>query len=177
MILPQPTRDNRAIEVPLDRITAPLLDALALAYADDPGTIGGLLADLADAVGHRDHLDRDRAPQQREAAAAWADAAREAVEEHLDDAVTRPVRLTARAAHQLAGRLAALALRATGTAYVDRDGDRWVATGQTTPRGEPVIACPAPRTADDAGTGPSHPWTLPAVRAQFGPLTEENTAA
>ncbi|MFF5501232.1 phiSA1p31-related protein [Streptomyces roseolus] len=177
MISPQPTRDNRAVEVPLDRITAPLLDALAVAYADDPATIGALLVEHAAAVGHRDHLDRDDSPHAREVAAAEADETREAVEDHLDGEVTRPVRLTPRAAHQLAGRLAALAHRAAGTAYVDRDGERWTFPGQTTPRGEPIVACPAPRDPHEAGTGPSHPWTLHAVDARFGPLTEENPAA
>ncbi|AFU62173.1 hypothetical protein SV1_33 [Streptomyces phage SV1] len=177
MISPQPTRDRRAVEVPLDRITAPLFDALAVAYADDPELIGALLVEHAAAVAHRDHLDRDDSPHAREVAAAEADETREAVEGHLDDEVTRPVRLTPRAAHLLAGQLVALAHRATGTAYVDRQGDRWTYTGQTTPRGEPIVACPAPRDPTETGTGSSHPWTQPAVDARFGPLTEETPAA
>ncbi|SDM76270.1 phiSA1p31-related protein [Streptomyces wuyuanensis] len=61
--------------------------------------------------------------------------------------------------------------------YVDRDGDEWHPTDETTPDGEPVLACPAPQNPDDQGEGRSHPWTLRAVQAWFGPLTTRSAVS
>ena len=54
-------------------------------------------------------------------------------------------------------------------AWVDRDGDRWVASGRT-PAGDVLLACPAPQDPEDAGEGESFAWTLRLVEAGFGPL-------
>ena len=56
-----------------------LLDAVALAYADDPRTLDVLLVDLAEALAHRDHAAASpyATDYGREVAAAVADAARE----------------------------------------------------------------------------------------------------
>lgn len=63
-----------------------------------------------------------------------------------------------------------------GTEFVDRDGDVWVATGHTTD-GELLLACPSPQNPDDAGEGPSFPWTLRMVRLSFGPLIARTAVA
>lgn len=55
-------------------------------------------------------------------------------------------------------------------AFVDRDGDVWVADGLTAD-GESLLACPNPRNPGDLGDGLSFPWTLARVEAAFGPLT------
>ena len=54
-------------------------------------------------------------------------------------------------------------------AWVDRDGDTWVANGRT-PSGDLLVACPQPSNPEDAGEGESFAWTLRLVEAGFGPL-------
>ncbi|KUN02783.1 hypothetical protein AQI95_24905 [Streptomyces yokosukanensis] len=56
------------------------------------------------------------------------------------------------------------------TKWVDSKGETWVPAGHTSD-GELILACPNPSTPEDAGEGPSYPWTLTQVEAAFGPLT------
>lgn len=56
------------------------------------------------------------------------------------------------------------------TTFVDRDGDVWVPAGHTA-EGELLLACPEPQNPEDAGEGPSFPWTLQRVERACGPLT------
>ncbi|MFF8290468.1 hypothetical protein ACF068_14735 [Streptomyces sp. NPDC016309] len=60
---------------------------------------------------------------------------------------------------------------------VDRDGDVWHPTGETTADGEQVLHCPAPAAPEDQGDGPSFPWTLRALELAFGPLRPMGGAA
>ena len=54
-------------------------------------------------------------------------------------------------------------------AWVDREGDKWVASGRT-PAGDVLVACPQPNNPEDQGHGESFAWTLRLVEAGFGPL-------
>lgn len=54
-------------------------------------------------------------------------------------------------------------------AFVDRDGDTWVADGRTS-SGEQLLACPDPQDPEDAGVGESFAWTWRLVETAFGPL-------
>ena len=113
MIKPQITPDGRMVRLPLAARTAPLLDELALAYAQDPGAVGRTLLAHAAAVVCLDHaaVSEDAAEYGRAVAAAEADGTREALLGECpsaatldplltpDEAVTLATRLTPRAAH------------------------------------------------------------------------------
>ncbi|WP_446049155.1 hypothetical protein [Streptomyces albidoflavus] len=114
MIAPQVTANARAVRLPIrDTITAPLLDDLALAYAEDPEQVGLALIAHAAAVlcldvatVSDDGLGLDRAVR-----AAEADRTREALLDELpvehqldpqyppDTAIALAARLTQCAAH------------------------------------------------------------------------------
>lgn len=55
-------------------------------------------------------------------------------------------------------------------AYVDRDGDVWLPDGVDEVTRETRFVCPKPQASEDAGDGPSYPWTLSEVQHVFGPL-------
>ncbi|NEC25168.1 hypothetical protein G3I20_00920 [Streptomyces sp. SID8111] len=113
MITPQLTADGRAVRLPIrDHITAPLLDDLATAYAEDPEQISLLLIAHAAAVTCHDYaVCSDDAPEyERAMRAAEADGTRGALLDALpdahqqdpelgpDDAITTATRLTRLAA-------------------------------------------------------------------------------
>jgi len=114
VIRPQLTADGRAVRLPIrDHITAPLLDDLAVAYAEDPEQVGLLLVAHAAAVLCLDFAvcSEDASEIDRAVRAAEADGTREALlaevpeetqrdpELSPDDAVTLAARLTKHAAH------------------------------------------------------------------------------
>ncbi|MGW0134861.1 hypothetical protein [Streptomyces sp. NPDC003299] len=113
MITPQITPDGHTVRLPLAQHAAPLLDELAIAYANDPGTVGTLLLAHAAAVLCLDHaaVSDDATDYERAIRAAEADATREALLDDCpaaatldplltpDEAITLGTRLTRRAAH------------------------------------------------------------------------------
>ncbi|MGW3511210.1 hypothetical protein [Streptomyces sp. NPDC000994] len=114
MIRPTLTADGTAVRLPIaDAITAPLLDALAVAYIDDADVIGQLLTAHGVAVIAPDHAQcsYDATDYGLAMAAAEADGTRAALLDELpaehqadqrmspDDAVTLATRLTKHAAH------------------------------------------------------------------------------
>ncbi|MFF3353351.1 hypothetical protein ACFYWN_12000 [Streptomyces sp. NPDC002917] len=114
MMRPGLTADGRHVRIPVrDQLLAPLLDDLAIAYAEDPVEVGHLLAAHAGSVLRLDHAEvsDDMPDRERETRAAEADVTREALlaelpDEHQadrllgpDDAVTLATRLTRLAAH------------------------------------------------------------------------------
>lgn len=114
MIYPTLTADGRAVRLPIrDHITAPLLDDLAIAYAEDPATVGTLLLAHAAAVICLDAAvcDTDAAEADRAVRAAAADGTREALLDELpaehqldptfppDEAIALATHITRRAAH------------------------------------------------------------------------------
>ncbi|MFF7146073.1 hypothetical protein ACFZB5_33570 [Streptomyces nodosus] len=114
MIRPTLTADGTAVRLPIaDQITAPLLDALAVAYIDDPDVVGQLLTAHGVAVIAHDHAEcvDDTPDHVRAMRAAEADGTRAALLDELpvehqadpqispDEAVTLAARLTKHAAH------------------------------------------------------------------------------
>ncbi|MFF4672320.1 hypothetical protein ACFY1C_21085 [Streptomyces sp. NPDC001279] len=114
MIRPTLTADGAAVRLPVrDSLLAPLLDDLALAYAEDPGTVGTLLIAHAAAVLRHDHAvcSDDASDHVRAMRAAEADGTREALldevpaeaqlDPHLspDDAITLAGHITRLAGH------------------------------------------------------------------------------
>lgn len=113
MITPQLTTDGRMVRLPLADHAAPLLDELALAYAQDPDTVVRLLTAHATRVTALDYIacSEDAAEYERAIRAAQADTTREALLGECpsaptldpllgpDDAVTLGTRLTRQAAH------------------------------------------------------------------------------
>ncbi|MFM9613884.1 hypothetical protein [Streptomyces niveiscabiei] len=114
MIRPTLTADGAAVRLPIrDHLTAPLLDDLAIAYAEDPEQVGLLLLAHAAASVCLDFAvcNEDVGEVERAMRAAEADGTREALlgevpEDHQrdpelspDDAVTLASRLTKYAAH------------------------------------------------------------------------------
>lgn len=114
MIRPTLTADGTAVRLPIrDHITAPLLDDLAVAYAEDPATVGTLLLAHAAAVICLDHAvcDADASDVDRAVRAAEADGTREALLDELPtehqtdpqygpgDSITLATRITKLAAH------------------------------------------------------------------------------
>ncbi|MDX3067722.1 HNH endonuclease [Streptomyces sp. ND04-05B] len=67
-------------------------------------------------------------------------------------------------------RLASSAEASSVKEYVDRDGDAWVPDGIDDATRETRLVCPKPQAPEDAGDGPSYPWTLSEVQSAFGPL-------
>ncbi|MFF4523422.1 hypothetical protein [Streptomyces bluensis] len=111
MIRPQLTADGTAVRLSLAEHVDPLLDDLALAYAEDPDTVGRLLAAHAASVLRLDFAvcSEDATDYGRAMRAAEADGTREAllgeqppqVDPQLapDDAITFAGRITRVAAH------------------------------------------------------------------------------
>ncbi|WP_371796013.1 hypothetical protein [Streptomyces sp. NBC_01718] len=114
MMRPGLTADGRHVRIPIrDQVLAPVLDDLALAYAEDPVTVGHLLARHAGSVLRLDHAEvsEDMPDHERHMRATEADGTREALladlpDEHQadpllgpDDAITLGTRLTRLAAH------------------------------------------------------------------------------
>ncbi|GGR80714.1 hypothetical protein GCM10010252_19030 [Streptomyces aureoverticillatus] len=113
MIRPQLSADGLAVRLPLGEHVDPLLDELALAYAQDPETVGRLLAAHAASVVALDYArcSEDATDYGRAVRAAEADASREALLDDCpaaavldpllgaDDAITLATRLTQAAAH------------------------------------------------------------------------------
>lgn len=112
MIAPQLTADGRAVRWPIADRLAPLVDDLALAYAEDPDGVGSLLADHATHVAAHRHAEcsKDMPECERCIRAAHADGTRDALLDELpsatqvdalltpDDAITYATRLTKLAA-------------------------------------------------------------------------------
>ncbi|MFZ3471434.1 hypothetical protein ACODT4_20615 [Streptomyces sp. 2.9] len=112
MIAPQLTADGSAVRWPIAERLAPLVDDLALAYAEDPIAIGYLLAAHAAHVAALDYAQCSEVMPEYERCmrAAQADATREALLDELpsapqvdalltpDDAITYATRLTKLAA-------------------------------------------------------------------------------
>ncbi|MFJ5143274.1 hypothetical protein [Streptomyces sp. NPDC088707] len=113
MIRPTITADGTAVRLPVAAAITPLLDELAIAYADDPDMVGRLLAGHAAAVLSLDHavVSDDTPDWERAMRAAEADGTREALlgglesAERLDDvlgpddAISLATALTKQAAH------------------------------------------------------------------------------
>ncbi|MFE1070964.1 hypothetical protein ACFW5W_07010 [Streptomyces sp. NPDC058783] len=114
MIRPTLTADGTAVRLPIrDAITAPLLDALAVAFIDDADVIGQLLTAHGTAVIAKDmvDVDSDAAEHERAIRAAEADGTREALLDELpaeqqldpqygpDAAIALATRITKHAAH------------------------------------------------------------------------------
>ncbi|MFE6683963.1 hypothetical protein [Streptomyces sp. NPDC057729] len=113
MMRPGLTADGLAVRVPVgETLLAPLLDDLAVAYAEDPNTLGALLAVHAESVRRLDHAACSiTAPDhERAVASALADGSREALLAELpaehhdpqfgpDAAITLAGRLTRLAGH------------------------------------------------------------------------------
>jgi hypothetical protein len=78
-VKPQLTVSGEAVRLPLSDYVAPLLDSLAVAYADDPNTIGRLLNLHAASVLAVDHaaVSDDATDWERAMRAAQADASLE----------------------------------------------------------------------------------------------------
>ncbi|MGW5673966.1 hypothetical protein ACWEV4_02545 [Streptomyces sp. NPDC003860] len=111
MIRPQLTTDGTAVRLPLAEHVDSLLDDLALAYGQDPDTVGRLLAAHAAAVVAFDFAacSEDVTDYGRAMRAASADGTREALLDTLppradptyapDDAIALAGRITRHAAH------------------------------------------------------------------------------
>lgn len=112
MIRPQLTADGRAVRLPIAARAASILDDLALAYAEDPDTLGALLTQHAEHVRALDHaIGHDVPEPERAMRAATADGSREALVDEVplaadlddllapDDAITLAGRITRLAAH------------------------------------------------------------------------------
>jgi hypothetical protein len=111
MMRPGLTADGHAIRLPVgEAILAPLLDDLAVAYAEDPTTVGTLLRVHAESVRRLDHAVADDAMPDYERAirAAEADGSRELLLAELPAEHADPL-LSPDAAITLAGRLTRLA--------------------------------------------------------------------
>lgn len=112
MIAPQLTADGRAVRWSIAERLAPLVDDLALAYAEDPDGVGRLLAAHAAHVAALDYAQcsEDMPEYERCMRAAQADGTRDALLDELpsaeridalltpDDAITYATRLTKLAA-------------------------------------------------------------------------------
>ncbi|MFD8948965.1 hypothetical protein ACFV0B_08950 [Streptomyces xanthophaeus] len=111
MIAPQLTADGTAVRWPITDRLAPLVDDLALAYADDPVGIGYLLAAHAAHVMRLDFAEcsEDMPEHQRSMRAAQADATREALLDEMPSAPQVDVRLSPDDAITYATRLTKLA--------------------------------------------------------------------
>ncbi|MFE5851981.1 hypothetical protein ACFQ61_01975 [Streptomyces sp. NPDC056500] len=113
-MIPQLTGDGERIRIPIgDTITAPLIDALAITYTDDPEAIGRLLAVHAAAVLNQDHAEvsEDTPEWERAMRAALADGSREALLAELPEDHSADPEYGPDAADDLAGRITSLAAR------------------------------------------------------------------
>lgn len=114
MIRPQLTADGLAVRIPIADRVAPVLDELAVAFADDPDTVAALLRAHAARVVRLDlaTTDADATDYGRAVAAAEADGTREALTEQLPSADRLDDVLTPTEAFEAVDRLAAIAARA-----------------------------------------------------------------
>lgn len=113
MIRPQLTADGLAVRLPVADRVAPLLDELALAYAEDPDTLGALLVAHGGAVAALDHavFSTTGTDYGRTMRAAEADGTREALLGELDAADGLDAALSPREAFRLADDLTSTAAR------------------------------------------------------------------
>lgn len=111
MIRPQLTADGLAVRLPITGRTAPLVDELALAYAEEPDAVGRLLAEHAANVAALDHaaVSPDMPDYVRAMRAAEADGSREALLAETASADRLDDLLDADQAITLAGRITRLA--------------------------------------------------------------------
>ncbi|MFJ2909392.1 hypothetical protein ACIO8F_08140 [Streptomyces sp. NPDC087228] len=112
MMRPGLTADGHAVRLPIaDQITAPLLDALAVAYIDDADVIGQLLTAHGLAVLAHDHAvcSDDTPDYVRATRVAEKDSTREALLDELPPEHQADPQLSPDAAITLAGRLTHLA--------------------------------------------------------------------
>lgn len=111
MIRPQLSADGLAVRLPLAEHVDPLLDELALAYAQDPDAVGRLLAAHAASVVALDYIacSDDATDYERAMRAAQADATREALLDDCPAAVALDPLLDADDAISLAGRITRVA--------------------------------------------------------------------
>ncbi|WP_031010706.1 hypothetical protein [Streptomyces sp. NRRL F-5727] len=88
MIRPTLTADGTAVRLPVTLAASPLLDELALAYAEDPDLFGRLLTVHAANVVSLDHVvvSDDAADWERAVRAAEADGSRDALLDRLEAA-------------------------------------------------------------------------------------------
>ncbi|WP_327368762.1 hypothetical protein [Streptomyces sp. NBC_01217] len=112
MMRPGLTADGRAVRLPIAKqLLAPVLDDLAIAYAENPVEFGHLLAAHAGSVLRLDHAEvsEDMPDHVRHMRAAEADGTREALLAELPDEHQVDPLLGPDAAITLAGRLTSLA--------------------------------------------------------------------
>ncbi|OII60887.1 hypothetical protein BJP40_08475 [Streptomyces sp. CC53] len=113
MIRPQLTADGLAVRLPIAARAESLLDDLALAYFEDPDTLGALLAEHGEnvaALGRAIH-GRDVPEYERAMRAAAADGSREALAAEAPTADDLDDLLGPDDAIALAGRITKLAAR------------------------------------------------------------------
>jgi hypothetical protein len=106
-VRPQLSGDGLAVRLALAEHVDPLLDELALAYANDPDAVGRLLAAHAASVAALDFIacSDDATDYERAMRAAEADATREALLDDCPAAVTLDPLLAPDDAITLAGRI------------------------------------------------------------------------
>ncbi|MBI0300718.1 hypothetical protein JBE04_41275 [Streptomyces sp. PRKS01-29] len=111
MIRPQLSADGRAVRLPIAARAESILDDLALAYAEDPDTLGALLAQHAENVRALDHAiyGHDVPEYERAMRAAAADGSREALVDEVPLAADLDDLLDPDTAISLAGRITRLA--------------------------------------------------------------------
>ncbi|MFI2037576.1 hypothetical protein ACH470_23455 [Streptomyces bottropensis] len=110
---PQLSADGLAVRLALAKHVDPLLDELALAYANDPDAVGRLLAAHAASVAALDFIacSEDATAYERAMRAAEADATREALLDDCPAAVALDPLLAPDDAITLAGRITRTAAR------------------------------------------------------------------
>ncbi|MEU1020224.1 hypothetical protein [Streptomyces sp. NPDC005898] len=113
MIRPQLSADGLAVRLPIAARAEHLLDDLALAYAEDPGTLGALLAHHGENVAALDRAiyGHDVPEYERAMRAAAADASREGLAAEAPIAADLDDLLDPDSAITLAGRITRLAGR------------------------------------------------------------------
>lgn len=118
---PQLTVSGEAVRLPLSDYVAPLLDSLAVAYADDTDMVGRLLARHAASVLAADHaaVSDDATDWERAMRAAESDASLEALLSTVDAADALDPILTADEAVTLSTRLMRLVARIRRTTPKD----------------------------------------------------------
>ncbi|ALM38203.1 MULTISPECIES: hypothetical protein [Streptomyces] len=111
MIRPQLTADGRAVRLPIAARAESLLDDLALAFVEDPDTLGALLTEHGKNVRALDHAiyGHDVPEYDRAMRAAAADGSREALVDEVPLAGDLDDLLDPDAAISLAGRITRLA--------------------------------------------------------------------
>ncbi|MER7697002.1 hypothetical protein [Streptomyces sp. NPDC096095] len=112
MIRPSITAAGDRVRLPVgEQLLVPLVDALAVAYTEDPETVGRLLAGHAVRVLALDFAEcsLDMPEHERSMRAAEADATREALLAEVPDEVQRDPQLTPDDAITLATRLTKIA--------------------------------------------------------------------